>query len=249
MTFDEFAYGNDAFPFFRGKFIIPGKREEIFFQIGIEVSRLIISIHSSELGGTGTDDFDEGKTFIGERILDGFYQGVNVKDGETGDITGAGAFDQFTEVEGGFGVAEGAGGSAAIQGGGGGQLPAGHTVNRIIGGDNGDIDIAAGGVDEVVAADGGEVAVAGNHHYGKLGILDFRAGGERDGSAVHSVQGIGGEMRTGNPGGAANAGDEEHLTEIQAEVIDRPEGGAQYDSVSTASAEGGREDFRPQVFL
>ena len=68
------------------------------------------------------------------------------------------------------------------------HLPAGHAVDPVIEEQDGDVDVAPRGVDEVVAADRGAVAVArdDDHVQVRAGHLD--AGGERQRAPVRRVQ-------------------------------------------------------------
>ncbi len=94
-----------------------------------------------------------------------------------------------------------------------GVLAAGHAVDEVVDQDHQQIHVAARGVDEVVAADPREVAVAGEHHHLELGPPELEPGGEGDGAAVGGVEGV--EVHVaGDPAGAADAGDDGRLVEI-----------------------------------
>ena len=67
-------------------------------------------------------------------------------------------------------------------------LPAGHAVDAVVDDDGGQVDVAAGRVDEVIAADGGGVAVAHDHDHLQLGVGQLHPGGEGQGPAVGRVQ-------------------------------------------------------------
>ena len=78
-------------------------------------------------------------------------------------------------------------------------------------------DVAAQGVDEVVAADGQGVAVAGDDPDVEVGPGHGQAGGQGRGPAVDGVDAVGVHV-VGEAGGAADAGDEDHVLPRDAEL-------------------------------
>jgi hypothetical protein len=75
---------------------------------------------------------------------------------------------------------------------------------------------AAWGVDEVVAADGQGVAVAGDHPHGQITPGGGQPGGDGGGTAVDGVHAVGVHV-VREAGGAADAGDEDDVLPGQAE--------------------------------
>jgi hypothetical protein len=69
-------------------------------------------------------------------------------------------------------------------------LPAGHAVGIVIEQNNRHINIAPGGVDEMVAAYGCGIAVACYDKHFKTRFGEFYACGERNGPAVRAVNRI-----------------------------------------------------------
>jgi len=94
-----------------------------------------------------------------------------------------------------------------VTGSGGRGLATGHGIDQIVDADDFEVDVAARGVNEMIAADGGEIAVAGIDNDVKLGIRQLEAGGERNGAAVRSVERIELDV-AGHAAGAADAGDQ-----------------------------------------
>src|ERR1019366_7613254 len=80
--------------------------------------------------------------------------------------------------------------------------------------------IAAGGVNEVVAPDGEQVAIARVDHHLQLRVGEFESRGEGDGASVGGVEAV----EIGVPGdtaGAADAGDDCHLIQVELGTFQR----------------------------
>ena len=92
-------------------------------------------------------------------------------------------------------------------GSGGRGLAAGHGVDQIVDADDFEIDVAAGGVDQMIASDGREIAVTGVDDYVQLWIRQLEAGGEGNGAAVRGVERIQLDVAR-HASGAADAGDQ-----------------------------------------
>ena len=75
-------------------------------------------------------------------------------------------------------------------GGCGCDLTACHCEIEIIDHDDRNVEVAAGGVDEVVSSDRSKVAVAGKNDHRKLGADQLDAGCPGEGAAMHTVEGI-----------------------------------------------------------
>ena len=94
--------------------------------------------------------------------------------------------------------------------GSGRVLPFGQAVDFIVEENDIDIDIAADGVDEMVASDGKSVAVSGDDPYGEVGVMALEAGGEGRGAAMNGMETVGVHV-VGETGGASNSGDKDDL--------------------------------------
>ena len=89
-------------------------------------------------------------------------------------------------------------------------LALGHAVDAIVHHHICHVDVAAAGVQEMVAADRIAVAVTAGHHDGEIRPRHFQSGGQRERTAVHAVETI--AIRVGrNPRRAADAGDDGDL--------------------------------------
>ena len=67
-------------------------------------------------------------------------------------------------------------------------LAAGHRIDQVIHADDFQIDVAAGGMDQMIAADSREVAVAGINHDVQLRVGELQSGGEWDGAPMRGVE-------------------------------------------------------------
>jgi hypothetical protein len=70
------------------------------------------------------------------------------------------------------------------------DLAAGHPVRQVVHADDRHIDVSPGGVDEVIAANGDEVAVTTVHDHLERGVAELEARCERNGPPVGGVERI-----------------------------------------------------------
>ncbi len=101
--------------------------------------------------------------------------------------------------------------------GGGGVLALGEAVDPVVEQQDLQVDVAAQGVDEVVAADAQGVAVAGDDPHGQVRAGDGEAGGDGRGAAVDGVHAVGVHV-VREARRAADAGDEDDVLAAQAEL-------------------------------
>jgi hypothetical protein len=99
---------------------------------------------------------------------------------------------------------------------GGGVLAFGEAVDPVVEEEDLEVDVAAQGVDEVVAADGQCVAVAGDDPDGQVAAGGGESGGDGGGAAVDGVHPVGVHV-VREAGAAADAGDEDDVLLGQAE--------------------------------
>src|SRR6185437_10854179 len=122
--------------------------------------------------------------------------------------------------EGGFGAqGEGEGVEGGVEGtqrrglgdlalfGGGRVLALGQPVDAVVEQQDLQVHVAAQRVDQVVAADGQCVAVAGDHPHAQVGAGGGQAGGDGGGASVDGVHPVGVHV-VGEAAGAADPGDE-----------------------------------------
>ena len=84
----------------------------------------------------------------------------------------------------------GRGGGLGAVAGQGGELAAGHAIDAVVHDNGRHVDIAPGGVDEMVPADGQGIAVAHGNDDVQFGPAQFDAGGKGQGTAVNGMQGV-----------------------------------------------------------
>ena len=114
---------------------------------------------------------------------------------------------------------------------GGRILAARHAVDIVIDDNRRQVQVAPGRVDEVVAADGGGVAVAHDHDHVKLGVGQLHPGGKGQGPAVGGVERIEIHVHAQAPG-AADARDQDDLVLGEAGAVNGPDQGPQDDAVA-----------------
>ena len=134
--------------------------------------------------GAGSNSFDQAEAFVFDTLGDQVGQDLGMESGAARNKGSAGRFDQLGYVEvlfdrrirscRRFGACRC---QRRI-------LAAGHTVNTVVVKYDGHIDVAAGSVDQVVAADRCSVAVAGNDDYSQAGVSQFNAGRYRQSASM-----------------------------------------------------------------
>ena len=103
-------------------------------------------------------------------------------------------------------------------------MAAGHAVGQVVDADHGQVHVAPGRMDEVVAANGKEVAVAGKHDNLQLRVGHFDAGGKGDGPAMGGVEAV--ELDVARtPGRTTDPRDHGELVVGQAGGLDGAEAG------------------------
>ena len=118
-------------------------------------------------------------------------------------IGGARRPGQQRQIEGRFRVSDRRGGGFGQMGRGGRHLAAGHAVVQVVDADHGQVHVAPGRMDEVIAADGEQIAVAAEDHDVQLGIAQLQPGGKGNGPAMGGVK----RVELDIPGGPARTAD------------------------------------------
>ncbi len=120
-------------------------------------------------------------------------------------------------------------------GGGRRILTAGHAINAVVDDDGGEVEIAAGGMNEMVAADGGGIAIAHDDNDLKLGIGQLDSGGKGERSAVGGMERV--EIHVdADPPRTANPGDQDDLVLAVAGAVDGADECPQQDAIAAARA-------------
>src|ERR1039458_2202209 len=140
--------------------------------------------------GTGRDHFDKGEAFLLKRLADGARKLAYVKRGPARDINRARRLDQVRQIERWLEHTVRIRGSSRVIRSGGSGLAASHGVDQIVHADDLQINVAACGVDQMIAPDGRKVAVTGIDDDVQLWVCQFEPGGERDGAAVRGMERI-----------------------------------------------------------
>ncbi len=96
---------------------------------------------------------------------------------------------------------------------GGRGLASGHGVEQIVHADDFQIDVAARGVDQMIAADGGKIAVPGIDDHVQLWVGQFETGGKRNRAAVGGMERIEFDVAR-HASGTADAGDQGERLQI-----------------------------------
>ncbi len=128
----------------------------------------------------------------------------------------------------------------AVQRGCGRHLPAGHSVNEIIGYDRSDVHVPAGGVDEVIPADVGAIAVPHDGDDFQVGPGDFDSGGHRQCASMDRVDDVGFAIKYGLPR-AADSPDHDDPAGIQLKMRKGPQEGIEDHSIATSGTPASRK--------
>ncbi len=94
-------------------------------------------------------------------------------------------------------------------------MPSRHPIVEIVDANDGHVNVAPGSVDEVIAADSDEIAVAAKDHHLELRVGQLEPGGEGDSPPVGGMKGIQLDIASHSPR-AADARNDSHLVQIQA---------------------------------
>ena len=147
-------------------------------------------VFAAKVGGTLREYFHHREPLVCKGLFEQRNDFLDVKCGGAGHKGCTRAHGQVYGVEFVVNAAVGSGGSQNALARERRILAAGHAVDAVVHDDGNHIDIAAAGVDKVVAANGHGVAIAhGNHHVKLwLGHLDARGAGQ--GAAMHGVHAV-----------------------------------------------------------
>ena len=157
---------------------------------------------AAELGRTLHQDFDETESFGLDTLLDGTDDLPEICGAPPGHIRGAGRHGDLNRVHGILDIAVRGGRRHGPHRGCGRHLAAGHAIDGIIEHDGRHIEIAAAGMEKMVAADGHAVAVSGEADKVEIRPGELHARGHGEDTAVVGVdvvplpEGIGDTART-----------------------------------------------------
>ena len=112
-------------------------------------------------------------------------------------------------------------------------MTAGHTINAVVINNQGQIDIAASSMNQVVAADSGAVTVAAANDNIQLGVTHLYAGGDGQSTAMQGVGSIKVQI-AGATAGAADAADNSNVVLCQTLLINSLYNGTGDNTIATA---------------
>ena len=145
-------------------------------------------------GNTGTEDVNECKPFVLHAALDQLGQVADIAAVTACDVGGPVHDGTGDGVNRGLNAAErGALGAHAVAAGGR-NLASGEAIDLVVHHDVGQVDVATGGVSEVVAADAVAIAVPAGDEYGEVVVGELGASGDSQGAAVEGVHPVGIEV-------------------------------------------------------
>ncbi len=173
---------------------------------------------------------------MGDALADEVLHGRHLRGEVPPHEARPGGLGQGAGIEARLVVALGRGGGEPLLGGGGGDLAPGHAIDLVVEHDAGEVQVAAAGMDQVVAPDGQAVPVPGDHDHLQVRPGQLQPRGESQGPAVGHVQGIGVNIG-GQPARAADAGDHRQPVLADAQLVHRPQQRAQRDAVPAAGTE------------
>jgi len=200
------------------------------------------------VGRADARDVDDGEALVADALLDERDRLGHVVGAAARGVGRARAEGEARNVERAVDVAVGRGGAELVARRRGRVLPARHAVDAVVKHDDREADVAPRRVDEVVAADGGHVAVAREDDDLELRPRELDARGKRDGAAVRRVDGVEVEIAR-RARRAADARDDDRLVAVESKVLDGLRHVAQDDSVAAAGAPDGGQMLRAHVFV
>ncbi len=186
-------------------------------------------------GGAVVENLDNGHPLVLDALGDQLVDLCGVKGGGPGDEGRAGADGQLADVEDRVGVAVGSRRGFGARGSGGGELAAGHAVDVVVEDDVGHVDVAPAGMDEMVPADGGAVAVAAHDDNRHFRFGHFDAGGKSGGATMGGMKGAHVDV-AGKTAGAADTGNDGGIVLFQTAGIHGPDQALHGDAVAAAGA-------------
>src|SRR5699024_9626304 len=185
--------------------------------------------------GAVLEDLDEAGAAVAGGGVEDLGQSLAVGVQGAGDEGALGAQGQRQGVERVVERAHGAGLGDLARFGGGRVLALGQAVDAVVEQQDVHVDVAAQGVDEVVAADGHGVAVAGDHPHRQVLAGGGQAGGDGGGASVDGVHPVGLEV-VREAARAADGGDEGDVLALESELGQQGADGGQDDVVTAAGA-------------
>jgi hypothetical protein len=211
------------------------------------------------LGGAGTqdvppglhrtlgDDLHKGKALMGQSLLKGSGERLRMGCGAAADHGGPRRDSDLAAVQRFFEVAVRGGLGPRPHLRAGSDLPPGHGIDLIVDHDDGDVDVPAGGVEQVEPPDSQTVPVSREDDDLAGRPSGFQPDGGGDGAAVKNLEDIGVDVN-GDPGAAADAGGQGQIVD-NSQVIHGFQEGLDNHSVAAAWTKEKRKKILPEVFF
>ena len=143
------------------------------------------------VGDAGAEDVDEREALVLDALLDQLGQVLLIGAEAARDEGGARGQRQRDGIDRRFDVAVGHALGLHADAAGGRGLPGGEAVDLVVHHDVDQVDVAAHGVHEVVAANAEAVAVAARDQHGHAVVGQLQAGGHRQRTAMQRVHAVG----------------------------------------------------------
>ncbi|MPM45799.1 hypothetical protein SDC9_92491 [bioreactor metagenome] len=199
------------------------------------------------MGGADGRRLHEGESSVFQAPADEDAEVFSAAHRSPGDEGSTRSGRKSAEIEGVLHVAQGRGGCNASPGGGARVLSSRHAVVVVVHHHRREVHVPPGGVDQVVAPDGGSVAVAHEDHHGEFRVGELDPRGEGESPPVGPVEGVHRQVVV-RPSPASDARDGGGLPAVQPEVGKGTGDGLQDEAVAAAGApDSGQPVFR-EVF-
>ena len=180
-------------------------------------------------------DLGHGDAVVLVRLPKDLAQFLRVDVNATGEESGLGADGEFARIERILvGALRRSLGLRATESAGR-ELTLGHTVDTVVEQDQVDVDVTTAGVDEVVATDGGAVAVASDHPHTEVRVGQLDASGGSGSTTVDAMETVGIHV-VGEARGAADAADDNDVFLLLAQLREYVLNGLQDGVVTTTGA-------------
>ncbi len=180
-------------------------------------------------------DLGHGDAVMLVRFPEDFTQFLGVDIHATGKESSLGADGEFARIERILvGALRRSLGLRATEGAGR-ELTLGHAVDTVVEQDQVDVDVTTAGMDEVVATDGGAVAVAGDHPHAEVRVGQLHASGGSGSTTVDAMETIGVHI-VGEARGAADAADDNDVFLLLTQLRENVLNGLQDGVVTTTGA-------------
>lgn len=149
-----------------------------------------------------------------KRFFDGTDERHGLGDRKSSHIGGSCGLYEVAQIEGPVGISFLGGGSSGSFRCCRCHLPSGHPIDHIVRADHFEIDISPRRMDEMVSANGGEIAIPADHHDTKIRVVEFSSSGKGQSPSMEGMEGVTIEVGAWNPSCTTDARDEKHLLHI-----------------------------------